>query len=391
MKYLYAISHLILLNFSSIFSQVIWEEDFSTFTNVTTGSDTYAPAGADWTATCPYSIAATDYLRVVSGRMEGRDTNGPAVWETQTFDVSSCTYGFTISVDLSESGDHESCSECNTNKYNCFDFIRVEYNLDGGGYTTIMSPGGENCLSSTTTWGDGGYYNATGNFTSRTVTSGCLFGSSLSLRITIQNWAGGEYMRFDNVAVTCVGSGSSCALPIELLTFEAENQEDKLLLNWSTISELNNDYFTIERSVDGKLFEEITTVEGAGTTEVPSYYQAFDNNPVNGIAYYRLKQTDYDGKWSYSSTIEITRLEKNTVKVVPNPISGDKVWQIESKENVTSAQIYDLNGKVIFNKQGSTEEINFLLSNLNDVPKGIFYLVLGFENGQSQHQKIVKN
>ena len=94
--------------------------------------------------------------------------------------------------------------------------------------------------------------------------------------------------------------GKISPLPIELLSFEAICNNNSVNLLWSTASEKNNDYFTIERSSDGITFQTVLTVKGAGNSNQVINYSAIDEKPIDGIAYYRLKQTDYDGKFEYS-------------------------------------------------------------------------------------------
>lgn len=114
-----------------------------------------------------------------------------------------------------------------------------------------------------------------------------------------------------NGGAATLQSNTSCAfdptiLPIELLVFSAKAIDSQVLLNWSTATELNNDYFTIERSVDGTNWEVVDFVTGQGTTAQQSNYELMDKRPFLGLSYYRLKQTDYDGDYSYSSIAAVT-------------------------------------------------------------------------------------
>lgn len=99
------------------------------------------------------------------------------------------------------------------------------------------------------------------------------------------------------------GSLNPCTLPIELIEFDAEYSEDQTELYWKTATEINNDYFTVERSKDGEQWNKIEYVEGAGNSNEELQYEIKDENPHAGLNYYRLKQTDYDGKYSYSDII----------------------------------------------------------------------------------------
>jgi hypothetical protein len=116
-------------------------------------------------------------------------------------------------------------------------------------------------------------------------------------------------------------------LPVELLDFTAQLNNDKVELEWSTASERNNDSFTIQRGVNAESFEDIKQVRGNGTTHVLNRYSAIDDSPIYGRSYYRLKQTDYDGKFSYSK-IQVINYEGPQIPVLsvyPNPTSSNKV------------------------------------------------------------------
>ena len=89
-------------------------------------------------------------------------------------------------------------------------------------------------------------------------------------------------------------------MPIELLSFTAEPKNAHIELNWFTANEISNDYFDVQRSFDGVNFTSIDKINGAGNSTQVLSYSAVDDAPLTGISYYRLKQTDYDGKTSYS-------------------------------------------------------------------------------------------
>jgi hypothetical protein len=121
----------------------------------------------------------------------------------------------------------------------------------------------------------------------------------------------------DAVNVTC----AMVLLPVEWLDFQAMlvNDDQHTRCTWQTATELNNDYFTIERSVDGQYWEAIGTVQGAGTTHDPQAYEWLDRHPYNGLSYYRIKQTDYNGAVDYSDIRSIERKQKTPFAVYPNP------------------------------------------------------------------------
>lgn len=118
-------------------------------------------------------------------------------------------------------------------------------------------------------------------------------------------------------------SFGSPVLPIELLGFQAEVvNSTAVAFTWTTAKEVNNDYFSIERSTDGFTFEEILRVDGSGTTNGNKLYTATDINPVNGTSYYRLRQTDFNGQSETFNILAVTVSKPMTgcaLKVSPNP------------------------------------------------------------------------
>lgn len=116
-------------------------------------------------------------------------------------------------------------------------------------------------------------------------------------------------------------------LPVQLISFKAIPENNIVRLNWITASELNNDFFTIQKSRDGELFDEVTRVTGKGTTNAQSNYVSYDEEPWVGKSYYRLKQTDYDGRYSYSNLVLVELEEAAGLRVFPNP-TIDKTFRI---------------------------------------------------------------
>lgn len=111
-------------------------------------------------------------------------------------------------------------------------------------------------------------------------------------------------------------------LPVELVSFQAKTIENKIMLEWTTASELNNDYFEVYRSGNGTDFYAIGSVDGHGTTYHTIRYIFTDPSPLNGVNYYRLKQYDFDGAFEYSPIArEFFNLAPVTLKVFPNPAS----------------------------------------------------------------------
>lgn len=178
---------------------------------------------------------------------------------------------------------------------------------------------------------------------------------------------------------------STTPLPIELLSFSGKNEGTKNKLEWSTASEINNDYFTIERSSDGIVFEFMESRDGAGnSTQIIEYY-THDLYPFVGQTYYRLKQTDYDGEFSYSSIISIdNKLDEISVSnVFPNPTTADLNFDFSSPvQGTVSIQIMDCIGRIVSDKtinvgEGKTS----IVAEMNELAKGAYTLKIEFSEG----------
>ncbi len=165
------------------------------------------------------------------------------------------------------------------------------------------------------------------------------------------------------------------ALPIELVFFTAQNIDNKLVkLEWQTASETNCDFFTIERSKDGSSWTPILKVNGAGNSLSTINYESFDNNPLNDVSYYRLKQTDYNGNFTYSQTRSIVIGNVNaTIKIWPNPSNG--ILNIQSNElRFSEFKIFNSIGQevsqnIIYLNQSEKE----VMIDISMLKNGIYY------------------
>ncbi|MBX2917563.1 MAG: T9SS type A sorting domain-containing protein [Cyclobacteriaceae bacterium] len=137
---------------------------------------------------------------------------------------------------------------------------------------------------------------------------------------TVVTFSGVNFQNGDRFTIG--NTNLALPLPIELLAFEASVIQNEILLQWSTATELNNDYFTIQRSYNGESWDAIATIKGAGNSLVRTDYETTDTNPLMGVSYYRLKQTDFDGTSTYSSVKRVQVDERYQLKAYPNPTTG---------------------------------------------------------------------
>ena len=142
-------------------------------------------------------------------------------------------------------------------------------------------------------------------------------------------------------------------LPITLLSFDATARNRDVKLSWSTATESNNDYFTIERSTDAINFESILMKEGAGTSSILHSYEDFDVHPLPGISYYRLKQTDFDGKFAYADIISVRfSLSGNNFYGYYDPKHQTvHVVSSQGESDLISVQVMDMAGQIVAQKE----------------------------------------
>ncbi|OFY24925.1 MAG: hypothetical protein A2W98_03870 [Bacteroidetes bacterium GWF2_33_38] len=153
---------------------------------------------------------------------------------------------------------------------------------------------------------------------------------------------------------------STTTLPIKLISFDVQLDNETVKIDWSTVSEMNNDFFTLEKSIDGIYFTEIEKISGAGNSNSQIYYSTFDLNPIVGTSFYRLKQTDFDGEFSISNVISIDYKKQfiNEIKVFPNPFNQFLNVEISEIDNVEFS-IFNLLGNEIIKTKITTQSTNF--------------------------------
>lgn len=176
------------------------------------------------------------------------------------------------------------------------------------------------------------------------------------------------------------------ALPIQLMTFSATLVADGVKLSWTTASETQNDYFSIERSGDGTDFKPIGEKDGNGTTSQRIYYTFTDQEPLNGNNYYRLKQVDEDGTSTYSP-VRLARFGKsNPLAVYPNPSGTGTFNIVYSSVTESSLQVslknaagVEVHSQIVNVYKGE----NFIPVSSVNTPDGPYWMVLTTESQTS--------
>ena len=152
--------------------------------------------------------------------------------------------------------------------------------------------------------------------------------------------ATGDYSTLEDAFRAALG-----ILPIELSTFTASINNGLVVLNWSTLSETNNDYFTVEKSETGQDFHTIGKVNGTGNSLEKNYYSFEDRNAGLNSIYYRLKQTDFDGHYSYSNTVSVKGRNIADADLIYYNTSTNQLIINSDQDGVI--QYFDFTGKLV--------------------------------------------
>ncbi|MDB4534085.1 T9SS type A sorting domain-containing protein [Vicingaceae bacterium] len=189
-------------------------------------------------------------------------------------------------------------------------------------------------------------------------------------------------------------------LPIELVSFAANVNLEQVDLKWITSTEINNDYFTIERSVDAQNWEEILTVNGAGNSNQTQEYYDIDYEPLSGASYYRLKQTDYNGKFEYFNIVPVKfeeemSSENGAINLFPSPVRAGKTVNVEFKdiyEEELLIVMRDIKGREFYSKMVMNIEDGKLIGVPieSSIPPGVYLITATSENQLYSQKLIVK-
>ena len=207
--------------------------------------------------------------------------------------------------------------------------------------------------------------------------------------LIVEQDAGGTGF-FDNISVAVHYNnpfdGCIVALPVELVKFQATAQENRWIdLNWHTVSETNNDYFEIYRSVDLNHWEFVTQVDGAGNSSESLHYTTADLTPHTGLSYYKLVQVDFNGTSSTSlvRSVIISHENNDELSIYPNPTSG--TLKITGKQ-------HQLNHLHLLNSVGQHVEMNVLAKGAENITIDVTHLSSGVYLLRSEEKsyKIIK-
>lgn len=181
--------------------------------------------------------------------------------------------------------------------------------------------------------------------------------------------------------------GEDAELPVTLMNFETENFNGKVRVKWITSAEINNDYYDVERSQNGVDFEMVGKVNGSGNSNVLKTYEWVDENPYQGISYYRLKQVDFDGisQYSFITSVAVNGDSDFSVSIFPNPSQKENVF-VRSSDSNFILKVFDMAGREVYNSN--------TITGLIEIPSELFqkgvYIVQAQNSENTSKMKLVK-
>ncbi|MCH6232700.1 T9SS type A sorting domain-containing protein [Cognataquiflexum rubidum] len=202
--------------------------------------------------------------------------------------------------------------------------------------------------------------------------------NGFSNNITINTWAGSY-----NTEV----QGSFRILPVQWLYFRGKSIEERIRLEWGTAQEKDNEKFIIQRSKDGRSWTEISQVKGEGNSEKPVYYLGWDNSPMVGPNYYRLRQLDFDGKEEYTSVIKVDFIPDWEIHLYPNPVADQLFIQTKKVDKLEVVLVDSQGTKIPLQpKLINADKLEF---DVKDLSAGL-YLVYIYNEEKILVKKLIK-
>jgi hypothetical protein len=176
------------------------------------------------------------------------------------------------------------------------------------------------------------------------------------------------------------------ALPVTFSSFTAQKQDKIVKLNWTTEQEFNSSHFIIERSADGRTWQSLASIAAAGNSSNHLEYTAYDNFPLNGTSYYRIKQVDKDGRLQVSVIRPVNFDAGYSITVAPNPAKDFITVTLDKISNaVSTIQFFNTAGNIIFTEKTNLSKINI---NTAAFARGLYFIKIS-NAGEVAVQKVL--
>ncbi len=205
-------------------------------------------------------------------------------------------------------------------------------------------------------------------------------GSTASAGGIVLEWSVGEMVAIQTLTAPNViltqgllqpGASSGAPLPVTLLFFNGKSVNNQTVLSWTTSQEINNHHFDVERSLNGVHFQVLGQVPGAANSPVAKTYSFTDPGPYPDT-YYRLKQVDVDGNYSYSTIIKVQLPQLLTHRIYPNPTKGPLYLSLAGNPQIAEVVVMDMNGRIMLRKV--VNATNWIELDVSHLPRGSYFI-----------------
>ncbi len=198
--------------------------------------------------------------------------------------------------------------------------------------------------------------------------------------ITIGNSLDGSGNNDTHLDNMIIGSVTNSALPIELTSFTVKPEKSTAVIEWTTASEINNDYFEIEKSADGNDWQKLAKIDGSGNSSKEINYEYIDHLPILGISYYRLKQIDFDGHLEIFEPISFSYSERlmhiSELFVFPNPANDFINIQLNYSLR-DEISIFNTQGKLMTTLRFNDQDEKKIEVDVGSYPPGLYIVTDG--------------
>jgi hypothetical protein len=327
-------------------------------------------AGYTVTSTVSFTIGSGGTINLVTGSTLDFGSNSLTVGNGGTLSMSG---GFLIVQDLTfNNGSTVNVSSSSAD-------IQVKGNFLNKNNSNNITINGYMSVAGTASAGNGSTIAGTGSLqvTGTMSGAGTFFGGSVS-------------------CTNCSTSSGGTVLPIVLTSFSAKVLDNEVQLKWTTATETNNNYFKIERISNSGHTELLGEIKGAGNSNEPLQYLMSDISPLNGIAYYRLSQTDFNGKTSTFAPIAVNKEETAKFSMFPNPSQDAGLFFSISKDLADQPILvvfFDMLGNETYSKVipvGPAGSIQEVIDPSQKLLPGVYLVVASSENATYKQKLIIR-
>ena len=257
-------------------------------------------------------------------------------------------------------------------------FFGTNDNVYNGSLTTIC----KTQYTSTTNWydiGNGSCSIGIGQYSSAQAGS-----------ITSSSSGPTSFNSFSNFTLGRLYGTGKNPLPIDLLFFNASPVNNIVDLTWATVTEQNNHYFTVEKSKDGiefNVIQQINSEAKDGNSNVKLNYRTYDLKPFEGVNYYRLKQTDYNGNFKYAGIAQVNFTGNSFVSVYPNPTSNNVFISASADYDNATVKFIDALGREVMSQNISSSVVNLI--NTGMLFPGVYTIITDNGIGSLNKTKLI--